>query len=53
MDSSIIMVIVMCAIAFGSLVWLEMHSRRKKRREGGGGSPGGPTEVTEETDERG
>ncbi len=48
MDSSIIVVIVMCAIAFGLLVWFEVHSRRKERSEAGRESPGGPAEATDE-----
>lgn len=47
MDSTIVVVIVMTAVVFGLLVWLEMHSRRKKRREAGPASPGGPAEATE------
>ena len=52
MDSSIILVIVMGAVAFGLLVWLEVHSRRKKRSEAGRESPG-PAEATGETAEGG
>jgi len=53
MDSSIILVIVMSAIAFGLLVWLEVHSRRKKRSEAGRASAGGPADAAEETAEGG
>ena len=53
MDSSIIVVIVISAVAFPLLVWLEVHSRRKKRREIGLASPGSPAEATEETAEGG
>ena len=53
MDSTIIVVIVMSAVAFGLLVWLEVHSRRKKRREAGRESPGDPAEATEEMAEGG
>lgn len=49
MDSSIVVVLVMCAIAFGLLVWLEVHSRRQKRSEAGRESLGGPAEATDET----
>lgn len=33
MDSSIVVVIIVCAVAFGLLIWLEAHARRKKRSE--------------------
>lgn len=49
MDSSIIVAMVVCAVAFGLLVWLEVHSRRKKRSEAGRESPGGPPGATDET----
>ena len=53
MDSSIVVVIAMSAVAFGLLVWLEVHSRRKKRSEAGPESPGGPAGATDETVEGG
>ncbi|HWS54633.1 MAG TPA: hypothetical protein VN228_10915 [Pyrinomonadaceae bacterium] len=52
MDSSIVVIIVMCVVAFGLLVWLEVNSRRKKRGEAGRESPG-PAEATGETAEGG
>jgi hypothetical protein len=52
MDSSIVVVIVMCAVAFGLLVWLEVHSRSRKRSEAGRESPG-LAEATGETAEGG
>ena len=53
MDSTIIVVVVMSAVAFGLLVWLEVHSRRKKRGGAGRESPGGAAEATEGTAEGG
>jgi Flp pilus assembly protein CpaB len=53
MDSSIIVVVIVSAVAFGLLVWLEIHSRRKKRSEAGQQSPGGPADTTGETAEGG
>jgi len=49
MDSSVIVIIVMTALAVGLLVWLEVHSRRKKRNEVGQESPEVTVEATTET----
>ena len=49
MDSSIVVVIIVTAVALGLLVWLEVHSRRKNRGEAGRQSPGVPAGAADET----